>query len=168
MPDGRFIERVLNGEPKPTAREDRELFAEIVQDVAGDALPAATLAGVYEEIHQMIEENEEPDVPMLDCRDVERILADSGLEGVTREKVEQAFLRAADDVHYELKASNVIPKFTGKSVKIQTRVATITLSPQDLQCIRQVMHKGKRCLLIELDEDAVIEGFTVKTEQLEP
>lgn len=167
QPDGRFIEDVLNCEEKPTAQEDKERFAEIVRDVAGDALPAATLAQVYGEIHQLIEENEEPEPPMLDCRDVERILAASGVEGVSRERVEEAFLRAADDVHYELKASSVIPKYTGKSVKIQTKVATITLSPQDLPYVRQVMHKGKRCLLIELDEDAVIEGFTVKTEELE-
>jgi hypothetical protein len=168
MPDTRFIEDVLNCEPKPTAQEDRELFTEIVRDVAGDALPAATLAQVYGEIHQMIEESEEPDAPMLDCRDVERILTDSGLEGVTRDKVEEAFLLAANDVHYELKATSVIPKYTGKSIKIQTKAATITLSPQDLPYVRQVVHKGKRYLMIELEEDAVIEGFTVKAEDLEP
>lgn len=166
-PDYLFIENVLNSERRATAQEDKELFEEIVRNVAGDTLDAATLAGVYGEIRQMIEENEEPEPPMLDCRDVERILTASGLEDVTRERVEEAFLDAADDIHYELKAKNVIPKFTTKSIKINTKIATITLGPQDLQYVRQVQYKGKRCLLIELDEDAVIEGFTLKMEELE-
>lgn len=167
MPDWRFAEDVLDCEPKPTALQDRELFADIVQDVAGGALPASTLARVYDGIHQMIEEHEEPEPPMLDARDVERILADAGVDGATRERVEDAFRRAADDVHYELKAASVIPKCTGQSVKIKTKVAAITLSPQDLPHVRQVVHKGRRYLMIELEEDAVIEGIAVKAEELE-
>lgn len=167
MPDWRFAEDVLDCEPKPTALQDRELFADIVQDVAGGALPASTLARVYDGIHQMIEEHEEPEPPMLDARDVERILADAGVDGATRERVEDAFRRAADDVHYELKATSVIPKYTGQSVKIKTKVAAITLSPQDLPHVRQVVHKGRRYLMIELEEDAVIEGIAVKAEELE-
>lgn len=166
-PDYRFIEEVLNSQRKATAREDKEMFEEIVRDVAGDALDASTLAGVYGEIRQLIEENEDPEPPMLDSRDVERILTASGVDGVSLERVEEAFEQAADDPRHELKASNVIPKFTSKSIKINTSIATITISPEHLQHLRQVRYQGKRCLLIEVDEDTVIEGFTMKTEPLQ-
>lgn len=165
-PNVAFIDQVLNAEKTVTALEERAIFEDIVKEVAGEHLDAATIAQVYEEIHRVIESNEEEEPPKLDYKDVERMLAVSGVENVTREKVERAFQNVVDDKNYEIKASSVIPKFTSKSIKIDTKVATITISPQDLKYVKQVNYQGKRCILIEVDEDAVIEGFTLTTETL--
>lgn len=165
-PDIRLIENVLNGELGATAVQDKTMFEDIVNEVAGDQLDTTTLAQVYEEVNRFIEEHEEETPPALDYKDVERVLNASGLEDVNSEKVEQAFKQVADDVKHELKASSVLPKYTSKSIKINTKVATITISPQDLKYVRQVDVNGKRCLLIEIDEDTVIEGFTMRTEAL--
>lgn len=158
-PDFHFIEDVLNGEPVLTALEDKAVFEEIVKEVAGEELDTATLANVYEEIHRVIDENEEEDTPRLDYKDVERVLKVSGVEDVEPEKVERAFQKVIDDEKYELKANNILPNFTSKSIKINTKVANIAISPQDLKYVKQVNYNGKRCLLIEVDEDAVIDGF---------
>lgn len=165
-PNWHFIEQVLNAEKTVTALEERAIFEDIVKEVAGDQLDAATIAHVYEEIHRVIESNEEEEPPKLDYKDVERMLSVSGVENVTMEKVERAFQNVVDDKNYEIKASSVLPKFTSKSIKIDTKVATITVSPQDLKYVRQVSYQGKRCILIEVDEDVVIEGFTLNTETL--
>lgn len=164
-PDVQYIEEVLNSEQKATAVQDKAVFEEIVREVTGDQLDTATLSQVYEEINHYIEENEE-DTPMLDYKDVERVLTASGLEDVTTEQVEKAFEQVLDNTKYEFKAASVIPKYTSKSIKINTKVATITISPQDLKYVKQVNYKGKRCILIEVDEEAVVEGFTLKTEAL--
>lgn len=158
-PDFHFIEDVLNGEPVLTALEDKAVFEEIVKEVAGEEFDTATLANVYEEIHRVIDENEEEDTPRLDYKDVERVLKVSGVEDVEPEKVERAFQKVIDDEKYELKANNILPNFTSKSIKINTKVANIAISPQDLKYVKQVNYNGKRCLLIEVDEDAVIDGF---------
>lgn len=165
-PDHRFIEEVLGGEIKPTALEEKTVFEDIVREVAGDQLPAGALAQVYEEIHQLIEQHEEDTPPMLDYRDVERVLTAGGVEQVSTEKVERAFEHVLDDVKHEFKAASVMPKYTSKSIKINTKIATITISPQDLKYVKQVAYRGRTCLLIEVDEDTVIEGFTMKTEEL--
>jgi hypothetical protein len=165
-PNLTFIDEVLQAEKSVTAQEERIYFEEVVKEVAGDQFDASTLAQVYEEINQVMEENEEEDVPRLDHRDVQRVLTASGVVGVSAEKVEKAFVHVMDDQSYALKASSIMPKFTSKSIKINTKVATITVSPQDLKYVKQVNYKGKRCLLIEVDEDTVIEGFTMNTESL--
>lgn len=165
-PNWHFIEQVLNAEKTVTALEERAIFEDIVNEVAGDQLDTATIAHVYEEIHRVIESNEEEEPPKLDYKDVERMLSASGVENVTIEKVERAFQNVVDDKNFEIKASSVMPKFTSKSIKIDTKVATITVSPQDLKYVRQVNYQGKRCILIEVDEDVVIEGFTLNTETL--
>ena len=165
-PDVRFIENVLNCEKTVTAEEERGIFEEIVKEVAGDQLDTSTLANVYEEIKRVIDENEDDDIPKLDYRDVERVLSVSGVEDINAEKVEKAFHNVVDDRNYELKATNVIPKYTSKSIKIDTKVASISVKPQDLKYVKQVNYKGKRCILIEVDEDTIIEGFTMNSEEL--
>ncbi|MEK3986434.1 DUF4317 domain-containing protein [Paenibacillus sp. FSL K6-3166] len=167
FPDPHFIGDVLNAERSVTALEERAIFEDIVKEVAGEQLDATTIAQLYEEINQVIETNDDKEEPpKLDYRDVERVLKVSGIEDVTVEKVERAFETIVDDKHYEMKASSVMPKFTTKSIKIDTKVATISVSPQDLKYVKQVNYHGKRCILIEVDEDAVIEGFTLTTETL--
>lgn len=165
-PNQHFIEQVLTAERNMTALEERSVFEDIVREVAGEHVDAAIIAHVYEEIHQMIETNEEEEPPKLDYKDVEDVLTVSGIENVTTEKVERAFETIVDDKNYELKASSVIPKFTSKSIKIDTKVATISVSPQDLKYVKQVNYQGRRCIMIEVDEDVVIEGFTLNTETL--
>lgn len=164
QPDPEFIEEVLNGEEIITAQEDKAMFEEIVKDVVGEQVDASTLASVYEEVNRMIDENEEEDSPKLDYKEVERVLKMSGVADVNSEKVEMSFQKVIVDDKYELKASSIVPKYTSKSIKIKTKVADISISPQDLKYVKQVNYNGKRCVLIEVDEDTVIDGFKLNPE----
>ena len=164
--DYHFIEEVLNAEEFMTKEEDKIVFEEIVKDIAGERINTSTLANVYDEIHRTIEENEEEDTPKLDYKDVEKVLKNSGVEDVSTEKVEAAFKKVIDDEKYELKASNILPKYNSKSIKIKTKVANISVSPEDLRYVRQVELDGKICLMIELEENTVIEGFEMIPEVL--
>ncbi|WLD93795.1 DUF4317 domain-containing protein [Alkalihalobacillus sp. AL-G] len=162
-PDPRFIEEVLNGEHTITAKEDKAVFEEVIKDVIGDQLTPSTLANVYREINHVVEENEEEEEPKLDYKNVERVLNQSG-EKVDSEKVKAAFQRITDDESYELKASSIVPKYKSKSIKINTKIANVSISPQDLEYVRQVNYKGKRCIMIEVEEDAEIDGFKLLPE----
>ncbi|MRG86484.1 DUF4317 domain-containing protein [Salinibacillus xinjiangensis] len=161
-PDPHFIEEVLNGEEAMTAKEDKTVFEEIVKNVVGsDQLNTSTLSNVYEEINRVVEKNDQEEPPKLDHKDVEHVLKMSGVEDVNTEKVETAFKNVIDDQNYELKASSVLPKYNSKSIKIKTKVADISISPQDLKYVRQINFQGKRSIMIEVEEDTVIEGFTI-------
>ena len=166
QPDYHFVEEVLNAEELMTAQEDKIVFEEIVKDVVGDQMDASTLANVYEEINRIMDEEEQEDTPTLDYKDVERVLKVSGVEDVSLEKVERAFEKVIDDKQHELKATSIVPKYNAKSIKINTKVANISISPQDLKYVKQVNYNGKRCILIEVDEDTVIEGFKIIPENL--
>ncbi|GKU85266.1 DUF4317 domain-containing protein [Niallia sp. NCCP-28] len=160
-PDYQFIEEVLNGEEIMTAQDDKIVFEEIIKDVTGDQLNTSTLSNVYEEINRIIVENEEEEQPKLDSKDIEQVLKMSGLEDINTEKVETAFKKIIDDDKYEIKANSILPKFTSKSIKIQTKIANISISPPDLKYVKQVELSGKRYLMIEVEENTVIEGFTM-------
>ncbi|TWT00586.1 DUF4317 domain-containing protein [Planomicrobium sp. CPCC 101079] len=168
-PDFQFIENVLNGEEIMTAEEDKAVFEEIVKAVIGEEVNSRTLAGVYDEINHMLvvekESEDEEDTPTLDTVEVTRVLKASGVKDVSTEKVERAFQRVVEDKNYEMKASHVIPSYASKSIKISTKVADIKISPQDLRYVKQVNYNGKRCLLIEVEEDTMIEGFKLLQEE---
>ncbi|MFD1020961.1 DUF4317 domain-containing protein [Thalassobacillus hwangdonensis] len=162
-PDYRFIDEVLNSEEFMTAKEDKAVFEEVIKSVVGDQLSPSTLANVYSEINTAVEDNEEDEPPKLDYKDVERVLTNSGQE-VDGDRIKEAFYQITDDESYELKASSIVPKYKSKSIKIQTKVANISISPQDLEYVRQVNYKGKRCIMIEVEEDAEIDGFRMLPE----
>ncbi|MBP1968244.1 hypothetical protein J2Z83_000336 [Virgibacillus natechei] len=162
-----FVEEVLNAEEIMTAAQDKLVFEEIVKNVAGDQnINTSTLSNVYEEINRVGEENEEEDIPKLDYKDVENVLTSSGIEDVNTEKVESAFKTVIDDEKYEFKATNIVPKYNSKSIKIETKIANISISPQDLRHVRQVHFNGKRFLMMEVEENTVIEGFEMIPEAL--
>jgi hypothetical protein len=164
--DYHFIEEVLNAEETMTAEDDKIVFEEIVKKVAGPQIDTTTLSNMYDEINRVIEENEEEEEPKLDYKDVEKVLKSSGIENIDTEKVETAFKTVIDDNSYEIKASNVVPKYTSKSIKVKTKVADLSISPQELRHVRQVHLNGKLYLMIELDENTMIEGFEMIPEAL--
>lgn len=156
-PDPVFVEDVLGCKDFVTAVEDKDTFEFMVSELVGEQMNAEVISNIYEEIGDMIEESEEneEDPPMLGYSDVENILAMSGVEGVDTERVKNAFDSYAADEAHEFKASSLIPK----SVKVQTERAKLTLNPRDLKTVKVVNYGGKRCLLVEIDDDLEIEGF---------
>ncbi|MBT2738910.1 DUF4317 domain-containing protein [Bacillus sp. ISL-7] len=165
QPDGTFIEEVLNCEEIITAQEDKDSFEQILKKVIGDQVDSKVISNVYEEIDKMVQENEESEeseAPTLDYRDIERILTVSGVENVETTQVEHAFKAVVDDEKHEFKASSLVPK----SIKINTKVADVSISPKELKNVKYIMYQGKRCLLLEIDEDVVVEGFRLESETL--
>jgi hypothetical protein len=163
QPDETFMEEVLNCEEIITALEEKDSFEIILNKVIGDKVESQVISKVYEEIDRVVQEskeNEESEARMLDSRDIERILTVSGVENVDTAKVEHAFKAILDDEKHELKASSLLPK----TIKIETKVANLSLSPTDLKHVKYIMFQGKRCLMLEIDEDVVVEGFTLESE----
>lgn len=165
-PDEHFIDEVLNAEETYTAKDDKAVFEEVVRDVTEDRIDTSTLASVYEEINELIENHDEGEPAKLDARDIENVLKSSGVENVQQEKIQEALKQYTDDEHFQVKAQNIVPKYASKSIKINTKVANIAVSPQDLRHVRQVVFDGKRYLMIEVEEDAIIDGFKVIPEAL--
>ncbi len=169
QPDFGFIDEVLNCEEFITAAEEKDCFELILKNVIGDEVDTRVISNVYQELDKMMqdkeeekEENEETEAPMIDHRDIERILTVSGVEDVSTSKVEHAFKAVVDDENHEFKASSLVPK----NIKIETKIANVTISPQDLKYIKYITFEGKRCLLLEVDEDVVVEGFRLESETL--
>ena len=98
-------------------------------------------------------------------KDVKNILNNCGVEIIS--DIENAFEETCGS-KYDFKINNIVPEFNSKSIKITSEIANITLTPKELNSIKQVKNKeGRKCLLIEIDEDIDIEGFKLETEEFQ-
>lgn len=162
-PDVTFIEEVLQCSETVTAAEEKDGFELIVSRVAGNQVDSAVLSNIYEEIDHIIQEHEEDEetdeAPSIDYRDVEHILSVSGVENVEMEKVKESFQTIFADEQHEFKADSLMPK----KIKIKTDIANISLHPQHLKYVKYITHQGKRCLLLEINDNVEIEGFQLET-----
>lgn len=165
-PSSHFVENVLNCVFVPTAVEEKLKFDHILRSLVGDKTDTETLSSIYEAIHNVVEEGgEEGEPATLDAKDIEGILKASGIERA--DKVKDAFKDVLDDTSYEFKAETLIPAYSSKSLKIRSKTANVDISPKDLRSIRQVVDsKGRKCILIEVDETLEIEGFEIEMERL--
>ncbi|KTE91434.1 hypothetical protein AT727_22190 [Desulfitobacterium hafniense] len=164
-PNLEFLAQVLGCDFQTTAQTEKEQFLEIVQEVAGREIEPEKIASIYESVNTILTRNEEeesPDIASVGLKDMEKILQASGVENT--QGLETAFMKVTGTEKYEFKASNIVPNFKGKSVKIENNTVSISISPQDLRNIKQVKKDGKRYLLIEIDEAANLEGFELSTE----
>ena len=161
-PDETFIDEVLECEEMMTAAESKDSFELVVNKLAGDQVDADTLSNIYEEIDQIIQDSkdqEEPNVPDLDYHDVEHILTSSGVENIDTETVKDTLQTIFDDDQYSFKTESLLPK----KVKINTEIAKIAIDPKHLKNVKYITYEGKRCLLLEIEDNVEIEGFNLDT-----
>ncbi|KAA8674362.1 DUF4317 domain-containing protein [Clostridium sp. HV4-5-A1G] len=163
--NGTFVEKVLECTVKPTAVEEKESFKSILGTVTGGRIKPDIMKDVYERINEKLDGGDREEEAVLDVNEVTRVLKESGLKHI--QSVKSAFQEVCGGDH-EFKARNVIPDFKSKSVKIENENTSIIIRPQDLGSVKQVIDKrGKKCLLIELKEDMVIDGLNLETEKME-
>lgn len=158
-----FIENVLNGTIKITATEEKNCFNSIIKEVVGDEIEPETMQTIYENIALKAEDMEEGEEVLLTIKDVKSVLAGSGIDDERIEKLEEAYEATIGNSNFDFKVDNILPDLKSKSVKIESEKASISIVPGALSKIKQIKNKhGKKCLLIELDEDVEINGFKIK------
>lgn len=162
-----LIENVLGCISKETADSEKDRFTGVLKTVIGESVNAEVMQKIYSQLNDKIAEYEESEngeeVPVIGAKELKSILTSSGAE-LKSSDVASAFGEMAGDDRYQFKIENIVPK----SIKIHNSGASVTISPGDLDNIKQIRDKnGNKCLLIKLDEDVLIEGFTLKTEDEE-
>lgn len=164
-PNTSFIDGVLNCELKLTASQEKDKFYEIIKGVVGEKIEPEVMNNIYAKINEQIvssENEEESDSPALGIENIEWVLKTSGIKDIS--KLEQVFCKVMENDGYELKATSIIPPYETKSIKINNSTVDIAISPRDLKGLKQVVHNGRKCLLIEIDDDIIVEGLKLNTE----
>jgi hypothetical protein len=159
-----LLENVLHCRYELTAREEKERFEEILRFVTGEKIKPEILKNIYEAVNEKLAVcEEEGETATLDAGEIRDIFEECGIEDLS--SFEEAYERAAED-GFIFRASSLIG--TGaRAIRIHSGVSDIDVSLENLGAVRQVINeRGRKCLQIELGEDAEINGIALETESL--
>jgi hypothetical protein len=158
-----LIEQVLDCVCTMTAKEEKGCFDGIIKTMVGERSTPEVIKNIYETIdHLMENENEEEDVT-VELEVLEKVLFENGIDTSRFKEVASEIAGEAS----RFKPANVLPGYRKKSLKITTEIADIAISPENLDKIRQVVDgRGRKCVLIEVDEDVEINGIRMVAEKL--
>lgn len=160
-----FIETVLDCSCTLSASEEKEKFDEIIKAAVGEKAKPETIKGIYEQINEAIEYASEEETPTVNRRAIETILQANGVDTASFETIYSGI--AGENIDIDFKATNIIPDYSSKSLKIETTNVNIAISPQNLNALKMVTDsRGVKCLLIEVGEDVEINGVILATEPI--
>lgn len=155
-----FSNAVLSCKTIFTAKQEKEMFCKILKSAVGEKIKPELIHSVYEEIVEEKEDNEEG---TISASSIERILDSKGIE---TESIKNTITEITGDNTFDFKIDNIVPS-SGKSIKINSSDANISLTPEALKNVKQVKNKsGRKCILIEIDESVSLEGFELEVEKL--
>lgn len=160
----KFVEDVLNCVTKFTAKEEKECFNDIIKNVVGESVKSEVIEDIYSKLSYIKEvcEDEEEE-PTISLNDMKNILKDADEKDI--EMLDKAFEDSCGK-DYKFSVDNILPDFNSKSLKVWNEDISITMSPKNLNAVKQVKDaNGEKCLLIKLTDNVIVEGFKLALEE---
>ena len=154
-----FIDKVLGCSIPLPADCQKEAFQALVEEVLGDDCSVEAIKNIHEELTEIVQEHkEDPDPVVLDKNTVETIFAKSGLDDDSMEAFDQCYdYTVGSDT--ELLLDNI---YSSRSFEVKTQVVTVKVNPDRTDLVETKLIDGRRCLVIDLQESAEVNGIDVK------
>ena len=157
--NAKFIDGVL-GCPLPLpAIIQQEVFQALVEEVLGDDCSIDIVKSIHERMSEIYEEHlEDPEPFMLGKNEMKTVLAGSGVDDEHMEAFDQCFDETAGE-NMEFMMSNI---YNPRSFELKTPDMTIKMNPSRTDLMETKVIDGRKCLVIELNDAALVSGIATK------
>ena len=158
-----FINCVLNCQIPLPANKQKDVFQDILTETLENECNYELIKNIHEEVNAVIEtKKEDPEVSeTLTKKEIKNILENSGVNQPKLERFEESFDTHFNEVEKEAATINVKNIFPAKKVEIKTADVLIKVDADKMDAIQTQMIDGKRCLVIRVDEELVVDGIPV-------
>ena len=154
-----FVEPVLGCEVPMSAGGQKETFQMLVEETLGADCEYEVVKTSHEKLNEMIEEKkEEPDPVVLDKAEVKRLFEYSGVEEEKLTDFDQMYQAAAGE-KTQFVATNVA---NTRQFEIKTPDVIIKVSPERTDLVETRVINGRKCLVIELNDQVEVNGIRVR------
>ncbi len=154
-----FVEPVLGCEVPMSAGGQKETFQTIVEETLGDECEYEVVKNIHEKLNEMIEEKkDEPEPVVLDKAEVKRLLEYSGVEEEQLSSFDEKYVAAAGE-NVQFMASNLA---NTRQFEIKTPDVIVRVSPDRTDLVQTKMIDGRKCLVIELNDQVEVNGIQVR------
>ncbi len=160
-----FIENALGCTFPMSAGSQKNTFQSVVMNTLGDECEYDVIRNIHDNLNGILEESKEaPEPPVLTKPELKRLLSNSG---VTNEKMESF------DANFDLiageKAEFLVPNIAEtRKFSIETPDIVIKVNPERTDLVETKIINGKRCLVIEMNDQVEVNGVLIRTLPTEP
>jgi len=157
-PSQSIIEKVLGCNIKLTAEIQKEKFNNLLARVLGDDSTYNIISNIHSSINEMISNNVVESTPVELCAsEIKTILQNSGVDELNLEDFDDVYEEEVGD-GVSLTAVNITEE---SAMKVNSPDIKITVNPTASEKVQAKMVDGKRCIVIALDENVVVNGLDV-------
>ena len=155
-----FIENALGCTFPMSAGSQKNTFQSVVINTLGDECEYEVIRNIHDSLNEIIEEaKESPEPPVLTKPELKRLLTNSG---VTEEKMESF------DTNYDLiageKTEFLVPNIAEtRKFSIETPDIVIKVNPERADLVETKIIDGRRCLVIEMNDQVEVNGVLIRT-----
>ncbi len=155
-----FVDALL-GCPLPlSAGGQKETFQTIVEETLGNDCDIEIVKNIHEKLTEMaVAQKETPVLTVLNKNEVKTILADSGVANDKLEVLDKYYDAAAGE-DTSLVMNNVM---NIKTFEVKTPDVVIKVNPERTDLVETRTINGRKCLVIELNGDVVVNGIHVQS-----
>lgn len=159
-PHAEFVENVLGCALPLSAGGQKETFQTIIEETLGDDCEYEVIKNIHENLTEMIEEHKEIPEPLtLDKKEVKNLLEKSGAPEEKLADFDKLYDAAAGE-DTALFVSNVA---STKSFEVKMPDVVVKVNPERADLVNTMMVDGKRCLVIEINDQVEVNGINVRT-----
>lgn len=157
-PHSEFVEWILGCSLPLSAGSQKETFQTIIEETLGEDCEYEVVKSIHENLAEMIEEHKEIPEPLtLDKKEVKNLLEKSGVEEEKLKDFDALYDAAAGD-DTALFVSNVA---STRSFEVKTPDVVVKVNPDRADLVNTMMVDGRRCLVIEINDQVEVNGINV-------
>lgn len=164
-PHSEFVEGILGCSLPLSAGSQKETFQTIIEETLGEDCEYEVVKNIHENLAEMIEEHKEIPEPLtLDKKEVKNLLEKSGVEEEKLKDFDALYEAAAGD-DTALFVSNVA---STRSFEVKTPDVVVKVNPDRADLVNTMMVDGRRCLVIEINDQVEVNGINVSVAERAP
>ena len=160
-----FTDRMLGCTLPLPASDQKELFADIVEEALGEDCGYEIVQNLHEQLHELtVQAKESPDVVMLSQGEVKNLLELSGADADQLERLDREFEEKTDG-----DASFLVSNITGtRKFEVRTPDVVISVSPDRADLVEQRLIEGRPCLVIPITDQVRVNGIRLTAPRHQP
>lgn len=159
-PHSEFVDGILGAVLPLSAGSQKETFQTLIEETLGDEAEYEVVKNIHENLTEMIEEHKEiPEPLMLDKHQVKNLFEKSGVIEEKLADFEKLYDAAAGE-NTSLFVDNVA---NTRTFEVKTPDVVVKVNPDRADLVNTILIKGKRCLVIEINDHVEVNGITIRT-----
>lgn len=159
-PHNEFVDSILGCTLPLSAKSQKETFQTIIEETLGSDCEYEVVKNIHENLTEMIEEHKEIPEPLtLNKNEVKNLLERSGASLENLKDFDKFYDTAAGE-DTSLFVSNVA---STRSFEVKTPDVVIKVNPTRADLVNTMVVDGRRCLVIEINDQVEVNGINVKT-----